>query len=311
MHRAPCMTAERETVATFAAPASAPNVDNATAAERLERLASLLEAQRATTYRIDAWRAAATKAAAAPEPLVGLARRDGIEGLKRVLGLGDGTASALHELLLTGRLRMLERLEGHVSPEDLFLSVPGVGPTLAGNVHARLGIETLEELELAATNGTLKRVQGFGPRRIALVREAVAGMLQHSMRRAYRRAPVTVPPPAGPSVEALLGVDADYRAKAARGDLSCLAPVHFNPTHSAWLPVLHAEAEGFHLTAMYSNTARAHRLGRTQDWVIIYFERDGHESQCTVVTETSGPHAGLRVVRGREAEGVGAPAATA
>jgi hypothetical protein len=35
---------------------------------------------------------------------------------------------------------------------------------------------------------------------------------------------------------------------------------------------------------------------------VIYFERDGHEDQCTVVTEHRGPLAGKRVVRGREEE---------
>ena len=38
-------------------------------------------------------------------------------------------------------------------------------------------------------------------------------------------------------------------------------------------------------------------------WVVIYFyDGDHHEGQCTVVTETHGPLAGKRVVRGREAE---------
>ena len=54
---------------------------------------------------------------------------------------------------------------------------------------------------------------------------------------------------------------------------------------------------------LFSNTARAHELGRTRDWVVIYFyDGDHHEGQCTVVTETHGPLAGKRVVRGREAE---------
>jgi len=279
-------------------------MDNATVAATLERLAALLEAQRANAYRIDAWRAAASKVPAAP-PLEEIAAREGIDGLKRALNVGDGIASALRELLGTGRLRMLERLEGRVSPEDLFLAVPGMGPTLARNAHARLGIETLEELEVAANDGTLERVPGFGPRRVALVREAVAGMLQHTMRRAYRRSEAAAAPPhAPPSVDTLLAIDADYRAKAARGELPRIAPARLNPGHAAWLPVLHAEAEGFSFTAMFSNTARAHRLGRTNDWVVIYFERDGHESQCTVVTETHGPRTGQRVVRGRERETV-------
>ena len=53
---------------------------------------------------------------------------------------------------------------------------------------------------------------------------------------------------------------------------------------------------------MYSNTARAHALGKTDDWVVVYAERDGHEERATVVTETRGPLAGRRVVRGRERE---------
>ncbi|HEX6865060.1 MAG TPA: DNA-binding protein, partial [Thermoanaerobaculia bacterium] len=75
----------------------------------------------------------------------------------------------------------------------------------------------------------------------------------------------------------------------------------------AWLPVLHTErgSEGsrWRFTALFSNTARAHDLGKTHDWVVIYVY-DGHhrEEQHTVVTETRGPLAGLRVVRGREAE---------
>jgi len=61
--------------------------------------------------------------------------------------------------------------------------------------------------------------------------------------------------------------------------------------------VLHGERDGWSFTALYSNTARAHELGTTRDWVILYFERDGHEDQCTVVTERHGPLAGERVVR--------------
>ena len=66
--------------------------------------------------------------------------------------------------------------------------------------------------------------------------------------------------------------------------------------------MLHTERAPWSFTALFSNTARAHELGTTGDWVVIYFERDGREGQCTVVTEHSGPAAGERVVRGREDE---------
>jgi hypothetical protein len=106
-----------------------------------------------------------------------------------------------------------------------------------------------------------------------------------------------------PSVELLLDVDHEYRRRAAAGDLFKIAPKRFNPTGEAWLPVLHTVRDGWHFTALYSNTARAHELGRTGDWVVIFFHKEGWpEGQRTVVTEPRGEQRGLRVVRGREAE---------
>ena len=90
---------------------------------------------------------------------------------------------------------------------------------------------------------------------------------------------------------------------AAAGELPRISPRRFNPEGTAWLPVMHLEEEGWHFTALYSNTALAHQLGRIHDWVVIFFY-DNHqrEGQQTVVTETRGPLTGMRVVRGRESE---------
>jgi putative hydrolase len=107
----------------------------------------------------------------------------------------------------------------------------------------------------------------------------------------------------GPPVETLLEVDREYRDGAEAGRLPTIAPRRFNPEGKAWLPVLHAKHGDWHFTALFSNTARAHELGRVHDWVVIYAEdRDHHERQYTVVTPPGGPLAGRRVVRGREAE---------
>lgn len=61
--------------------------------------------------------------------------------------------------------------------------------------------------------------------------------------------------------------------------------------------------ESLRVTALFSNTARAHQLGRTHDWVVVYFHADSQpEGQRTVVTETAGELKGKRVVRGLEVE---------
>ena len=82
-----------------------------------------------------------------------------------------------------------------------------------------------------------------------------------------------------------------------------IRPKRFNPEGDAWLPILHTQHKNWHFTVLFSNTARAHELGRTHDWVVIYFYDNHHqEGQHTVVTETRGTLTGRRVVRGRERE---------
>jgi len=106
-----------------------------------------------------------------------------------------------------------------------------------------------------------------------------------------------------PGIQVLLDVDRDYREKDAANTLRRIAPRRFNPANEAWLPVLHTERGAWQFTVLYSNTALAHSVGRTHDWVVIYFQSDSYaEGQRTVVTETQGTLKGRRVVRGREEE---------
>lgn len=281
--------------------------------DALERIADLLEAQEANPFRVRAYRRAAATVRASPEPLTDRVVRHGRAYLERLPGIGTTIAPQIEELVHHGRLAFLERLEGQVSPEDLFTTVPGIGEELAARIHRELGLETLEELELAAHDGRLATLPGFGGRRVRAVRDSLAAILRRSTRRRARARRLLE---AGPSQEAervgagpgrppvalILAVDEDYRRRAAAGELRSIAPRRFNPEGRSWLPVLHVEKEGWHWSVLFSNTARAHELGKTRDWVVIYHERDGDEDQCTVVTERSGHLRGRRVVRGREEE---------
>jgi hypothetical protein len=104
------------------------------------------------------------------------------------------------------------------------------------------------------------------------------------------------------SIAELLDVDREYRKKAAAGLLPTIAARRFNPDRKAWLPILHTERGRRHYTALFSNTARAHQLGRTNDWVILYYDGRNGERQCTIVTAHHDPMRGMRLVRGREEE---------
>lgn len=273
---------------------------NARCADRLREAADLLEAQGANPFRVSAYRKAATTVLELPEDLAARVDRDGLPGLEALPNIGRGIAAALLEMVRTGRWTQLERLRGSADPVQLLTAVPGLGHRLAERIHEELQVDTLEGLELAAHDGRLESVPGVGPRRAAAIRASLQTMLSRS--RPHRAAPR--PDLAdGPGVAILLAVDDEYRRKAEAGSLPTIAPRRFNPEGESWLPVLHAERDGWHFTALYSNTAQAHQLGRTRDWVVVYFYDDEHaEGQHTVVTETHGPLAGRRVVRGRETE---------
>jgi hypothetical protein len=275
--------------------------ENRELARELRRIAELLEAQHASPHRVRAYLGAADTVQGLDRPVSAVLEQEGKAGLQRLPRVGQRIASLIDEYVATGRIGLLERLEGEGDPEALFRSVPGVGPRLASMIHGELGIESLEELELAAHDGRLAALRGIGPRRLRALRAALGELLTHAARRRAHAREVELRAPR-PDVRLLLDVDRLYREGAARDELPRIAPRRFNPEARAWLPVLHAERSNWSFTALYSNTARAHELGRTDDWVVIYYERGDAHGQCTVVTEHSGALRGARVVRGREQE---------
>ncbi len=228
-------------------------------------------------------------------------KQDGEHLLKDLPGIGDKLAGSILEIAATGRLGLAERLEHETWPGQLFTEVPGIGAELARRIHEELGISTLEELELAAHDGRLEQVEGIGPDRAEGVRIALSGMLSRSSRRKLHEA-AGLKDQERPSVDLLLEIDEEYRHKAERGRLRKIAPKRFNPEGEAWLPILRTKRQGWSFTALFSNTALAHRRGKTHDWVVIYYERGGAQQQATVVTAERGKLTGKRVVRGRERE---------
>ncbi|MYM54602.1 helix-hairpin-helix domain-containing protein [Thalassovita mangrovi] len=265
-------------------------------ADRLDEAGELLEAQGANRFRVRAYRVAADTVRQLAEDPAEILAREGFDGLVKLPGIGERLARAIDEMSYTGRWVQLERMRGEAEPEELFQAIPGVGPDTARRIHDALHVDTLEALEIAAHDGSLEDVHGIGPRKAAAIRASLSAMLARRSRRGEEEHEE-------PPVAALLEVDRSYRQQAGAGSLRTIAPRRFNPDGEAWLPILHEERDGWDFTALYSNTALAHDLGRTRDWVVIYFARPGgREHVRTVVTETHGPLEGSRVVRGREAD---------
>ena len=283
-------------------PEASDTSSNATLAANLRELADLLEQQDADGFRVSAYRNAADTVDGLDRPVRDILAAGGSEALVALPNIGRGIASALSEIVTTGRWSQLDRLRGSSEPEQLFRTIPGIGAELAQKISDDLHVETLEALEVAAHDGRLERVAGFGPRRVKMIRTALAERLGRPRLRRIRQAVYERPP-----VPVLLDVDREYRKKAAVDQLRRIAPKRFNPGGDAWLPIMHTRRGQWDFTVLFSNTRLAHELGRIKDWVVIYYHTDAlPEGQCTVVTERRGKLAGQRVVRGREEEALAA-----
>lgn len=275
-----------------------------------DEIAELLDAQHANEFRVRAYRQAANMLRALARSVQEIWLQAGLDGLCALPTIGVSLAQSIEQLTTRGQIELLQRLRGETTPASILATVPTIGPVLASRIHKQLQISTLLELQSAAYDGRLAAVPGFGEGRLRAVRESLAGRFHQAGRRAEPVAISTPETPSAsgtfvadePSVAELLDVDREYRTKAEAERLPKIAPRRFNPTGEAWLPILHTTRNQTHYTALFSNTVRAHELGTTKDWVVIY--RDDHDGagQWTVVTAYFGALKGKRIVRGREAE---------
>ena len=265
---------------------------------RLYEIADLLEKQNANIFRVDAYRHAAATIENLNQSITDIVDQKGFDGLTELPGIGEGIARSIYEYVAMGRMSRLESLRAGHDPVTIFQQIPGVGVKLAHRIIEILHIDTLEALELAAHNGRLAKVPGFSINKVIMVQAWLAQVLGRR-RLTGKNSTVVAEPP----VTLLLKIDRLYRDKAIVGELPKIAPRRFNPSGKEWLPIMHVTRQEWHFTALFSNTARAHQLGRTRDWVVIFFyDKEHHEGQHTVVTETRGILVGKRVVRGRENE---------
>jgi len=205
--------------------------------------------------------------------------------------------SALLNRMIAGRLdeaaEMLDR-DGadpvYVRAYSLASSSVRHWPISMAVMYRHRGIEGLED------------VPGVGPHIARVIRELLTHYRLPPLASLHQTGAGASPrtPPRCPSLEELLDVDREYRQKAAAGELALIAPRRFNSSGDRWLPVLHTRRGSRRYMALYSNTERAHLLGRTRDWVVLHCRDADGEQQYTVITGTHGVMRGHRVVAGHE-----------
>jgi hypothetical protein len=275
-------------------------VTNQQISDALHEVADLLQVQGANGFRVGAYRIAADTVPQLKVTASEILDSEGTAGLMKLQGVGRGLANHIKQLIDTGHLPLLDRLRGDYRAERMFATVPDIGPELAHRIHEHLHVENLFELKAAADDGRLAAVPGMGPKRVRAVRECLAGRLSGLTPATEAETSVFVS--SDVPVSEILDVDAEYRRLAAAGKLPLIAPRQFNPTGIAWLPILHTQRGEHHYTALYSNTVRAHQMGTTHDWVVVYRDDDVDHGRWTVITAQYRKLRGKRIIPGRELE---------
>src|SRR5438034_2564374 len=135
---------------------------NSDLAEQLDLLADLLEIEGEQSFRVLAYRRAATRVRESSTPVAQLA----LEGKAKDLpGIGKTIEEKIIQVVDEGEMRALTKHRALVPGEVvLFTRLPGLGPKTARKIWQELGITTLEELRQAAEDERLRRLGGLGAR---------------------------------------------------------------------------------------------------------------------------------------------------
>ncbi len=149
----------------------------------LRRIGGILDILGENRYKIMAYRRAADSIESLPRDLADYWR----EGrLREIPGIGEALSEKLDELLRTGHMSYLEKLEQQVPPGVVdMLEIPEVGPKTARLVWEKLGITSIQQLKAAAEAGQLRRLPGMG----AKTEQRILAGIQ-ALERRSRRIPI-------------------------------------------------------------------------------------------------------------------------
>src|ERR1700747_3034092 len=145
---------------------------NAEVADRFDLLADLLELEGAESFRVIAYRRAATRMRETSASVAQLA----LDGrAKELQGIGKTIEEKIVQIVETGDIEALAKRRKLVPPDVVaFMRLPGLGPKTAARIWQELGVTTLAGLKEAAEQERLRTLAGLGPRSEEKILQALA-----------------------------------------------------------------------------------------------------------------------------------------
>jgi DNA polymerase (family X) len=145
---------------------------NADVADQFDLLADLLELEGAESFRVLAYRRAATRMRETSGSVAQLA----LDGrAKELQGIGKTIEEKIVQIVEQGEIEALTKRKGSVPPDVVrFMRLPGLGPKTAARIWQELGISTIDELKVAAESERLRTLTGLGAKSEEKILKALA-----------------------------------------------------------------------------------------------------------------------------------------
>ena len=151
-------------------------MENKAIADLFEEIADMLSVEEAPSARFEvrAYQKAAMTIGTLQEPIEDIYRKEGVDGLMKLPGIGKGLASHIEEYLKTGKMKKYEALKKKY-PIDMkkLTSVEGIGAKKAVALYKSLGIRNLDDLKKAIEAHKISTLEGFGERSEELMKKGV------------------------------------------------------------------------------------------------------------------------------------------
>lgn len=145
-------------------------MDNRAVAQVLGEIADLLEIKGENAFKIRAYRSASETIAAWPEAVARLEDQQ----LREIPGIGKDLAARIRELAASGTSAYHQELLAEFPKTILeLLRLQGVGPKTVALLYSALNISSMDALAAAARDGRLRSLKGMGPKKEALILKAI------------------------------------------------------------------------------------------------------------------------------------------
>jgi DNA polymerase (family X) len=154
---------------------------NVDVADQLDLLADLLEIEGEASFRVLAYRKAATRIRETAGSVAELA----LDGrAKDLQGIGKTIEEKIVQVVEDGEMHALTKRKKIVPPEVVtFMRLPGLGPKTAARIWKELGVTTVEELKVAAEQERLRTLAGLGAKTEERILKALAEQQQEPSDR--------------------------------------------------------------------------------------------------------------------------------